>query len=177
MAVALVHRCRPEVAIVDLAMPPPGGHDAIRAIKRAVPETRVLALSGVTDPAAALQALHDGADGFVPKTSQPEELIAPIMTVATGLSVLPPELLAGLLTRADRPGGALLTELDDDERLLWHCVARGESTDEIARRLLVSERTAKRLVASLLRRIGADNRTQAAALAGRSGLLDEISTR
>ena len=173
MAVGLVLRCRPDAAIIDLAMPPPGGHEAIRAIKRAVPETRVLALSGLADPEEATRALRCGAEGFLPKTSEPEELVRPLLAMLGGCSVLPRDLLQLLLQESQRSGTDAVDELDDDERSLWRLVARGASTEDIARDLLVSERTAKRMIAALLRRIGAENRIHAAALAGRSGLLDE----
>lgn len=173
MAVDLVRRCRPDVAVIDLAMPPPGGHNAIKAVKRAHPEVRVLALSGLTEPEAALQALRNGADGFLHKTAEPEELLHPLLALLDGHSVVPPELLRGLLAGSARPGADALDDLTDDERDLWRRVADGQSTDEIARSLIVSERTAKRLVAGLLRKLGVQNRMQAAALAGRSGLLDD----
>lgn len=173
MAVDLVRRHRPAVAVFDLAMPPPGGHAAIRAVRRAHPDVRILALSGLSDDAARLQALRDGADGFLPKTSEPDELLHPLLTLTDGHSVLPTTLLRRLLEASHRPGSAILDRLDDDERRLWTAIARGASTDEIADQWIVSQRTAKRMVAALLRRIGARNRIHAAALAGRDGLLDD----
>jgi DNA-binding NarL/FixJ family response regulator len=173
MAVDLVRRQRPDVALLDLAMPPPGGHAAIRAVKRAHPAVRVLALSGLTDEQPRLEALRAGADGFLPKTSEPEDLLHPLLAMVQGYSVLPTELLRGLVRSADRPSGGVVDELDEDQRRLWLAVARGDSTEEIAARWIVSQRTAKRMIASLLRRIGAGNRIEAAALAGRSGLLDD----
>ena len=172
MALDLVRRHRPDVAILDLAMPPPGGHAAIRAVKRSHPSVRILALSGLTDEADRLQALRDGADGFLPKTSDPEDLLHPLLALVDGYSVLPAELLRALLHASDRPGGDLVDDLDEDDRRLWAAIARGDSTEDIAERWIVSQRTAKRMVAALLRKIGARNRIHAAALAGRSGLLD-----
>ena len=173
MAVGLVRRHRPDVAVLDLAMPPPGGLAAIRAIRQAHPDVRILALSGVTSRDEQLAALRAGADGFLPKTSEPADLLHPLVAMSQGHGVVPSELLRGLLEGAQRPGRALLDELDDGERRLWLTVARGESTEAIAEQWLVSPRTAKRMVAALMRRIGARNRLEAAALAGRSGLLDE----
>jgi DNA-binding NarL/FixJ family response regulator len=173
MVVDLVRRQRPHVALLDLAMPPPGGHAAIRAVKRAHPAVRVLALSGLTDEQPRLEALRAGADGFLPKTSEPEDLLHPLLAMVQGYSVLPTELLRGLVRSADRPSGGVVDELDEDQRRLWLAVARGDSTEEIAAQWIVSQRTAKRMIAALLRRIGAGNRIEAAALAGRSGLLDD----
>lgn len=173
MAVDLVRRHHPDVAVLDLAMPPPGGHAAIRAVKRAHPAVRVLALSGLTDEHQRVEALRAGADGFLPKTSEPEDLLHPLMALVQGYSVVPAELLRGLVHASDRPAGGLVDELDGEQRRLWLAVARGDSTDAIADEWIVSQRTAKRMVAALLRRIGARNRIEAAALAGRTGLLDD----
>ena len=70
-----------------------------------------------------------------------------------------------------RPG--VMAKLDDDEVSLWRLVAKGLESLEIADRTFVSERTAKRMVASLLRKLGVANRVEAALLAGRVGLLDD----
>jgi DNA-binding NarL/FixJ family response regulator len=173
MAVDLVRRHRPDVAVIDIAMPPPGGNAAIRAVKRAHPAVRVLALSGVTATQQRLGALRAGADGFLPKTSQPNDLFHPLLALVQGYSVVPAGMLRELVVMADRPGSELVDALDDDQRRLWLAIARGASTDAIANEWIVSERTAKRMVAMMLRKVGARNRIEAAALAGRSGLLDD----
>jgi DNA-binding NarL/FixJ family response regulator len=77
------------------------------------------------------------------------------------------------MLRADRPDEALLDRLSDDEKAVWRLLADGAETAEVSRRCCVSDRTAKRLVAGVLRKIGATNRTQAAVLAIRAGLLDD----
>lgn len=172
MAVDLVRRHRPDVAVLDLAMPPPGGLAAIRALRRAHPQTRILALSGLTSPEDHVAALRAGADGFLPKTSEPADLLHPLLSLVQGVAVMPSSLVRQLVDGAQRPGSDLLDELDDDQRVLWRALAEGQGTEAIAEQWVVSPRTAKRMVAALLRRIGARNRIEAAALAGRSGLLD-----
>ena len=172
-AVDLVRRLRPQLAIIDLAMPPPGGVEAIRAVKHDYPRVRVLALSGTDSAEFAISALEAGADGFMLKSSEPELLIPPLLSLALGVSVLPRGLLTTLLKSGPRPGKATLSDLSDDEQRLWLLIARGLETSDIAQQLYASERTVKRLVASLLRKIGAANRLEAAALAGRAGLLDD----
>lgn len=172
MAVDLVRRHRPDVAVLDLAMPPPGGLAAIRALRRAHPQTRILALSGLTSPEDHVAALRAGADGFLPKTSEPDDLLHPLLSLVQGVAVMPSSLVRQLVDGAQRPGSDLLDELDDDQRVLWRALAEGQGTEAIAEQWVVSPRTAKRMVAALLRRIGARNRIEAAALAGRSGLLD-----
>lgn len=173
-ALDLVRRHRPQVAVIDLSMPPPGGLAAIREVKHHYPHVRVLALTGTEDVCLALEALAAGADGFMAKSSDPEVLVPPLLMLGAGLSVLPVSLLSALVECMARPARAALERLSEEERELWRLLAKGLESAEIAERLYVSERTAKRMVASLLRKVGAANRIEAAALAGRSGLLDEI---
>ncbi len=170
-AAALVRRHHADVAVVDLHMPPPGGTRAIAAIRRADPMVRVVALSGLAEADAALEALRAGAVGFLPKTADPERLVRPLLAVLDGWSVLPEDLLRQLLDSSTPTGDqGVADRLTADERRLWRLVADGTPTVDIATTLHVSERTAKRLVASLLRSLGVSTRVEAAALAGRAGL-------
>jgi DNA-binding NarL/FixJ family response regulator len=172
-AVALVGREAADIAIVDLALPPLGGVETIRRIAAAYPRTRILALSGTEDLGLATAALRAGAAGFLAKSADPEVLVAPLLTIAAGVRVVPADLLDALLAAADRAGQGIVERLEERELQLWALLARGMETSEIAKVMLVSERTAKRLIASLLHRLGAANRIEAAALAGRYGLLDD----
>jgi two-component system nitrate/nitrite response regulator NarL len=172
-ALALVRRHRPQVALVDLAMPPPGGVGAIREIAHHYPQVRILALSGTDDRELALEALAAGAHGFIPKSSDPDVLVPPLLSLGGGLSVLPTSLLQALVELRAIRRPAVVAKLDEDELALWRLVARGLESLEIAERTFVSERTAKRMIASLLRKLGVANRVEAALLAGRVGLLDD----
>ncbi|MDQ1492255.1 MAG: hypothetical protein QOJ23_4769 [Actinomycetota bacterium] len=172
-ALALVRRHRPSAALVDLAMPPPGGVGAIREIAHHYPEVRILAVSGTDDRGLALEALAAGAHGFIPKSSDPDVLVPPLLSLGGGLSVLPTSLLQALVELRATRRPALLARLDDEDIELWRLVARGLESLEIAERMFVSERTAKRMVASLLRKLEVANRVEAALVAGRVGLLDE----
>ncbi len=176
-AVALVGREAADIAIVDLALPPLGGVETIRRIRAAYPGTHVLALSGTEDLGLASAALRAGAGGFLGKSADPEVLVAPLLAIVAGVRVVRPDLLDALLAAGDRTGDGLLERLDGREMQLWTLLARGLETSEIARPMLVSERTAKRMIASLLHRLGAANRIEAAALAGRYGLLDDPDGR
>lgn len=169
----LVASCDADLAIVDLSMPPLGGVAAIRHIKARHPRTRILALSGTEDPQLAEEALRAGADGFLSKTLRPDALVGPLHTIASGLRVLDPALLDTLLSQTRRPRVKALESLTPAELTLWRLLASGMETADIAARMVVSERTAKRLVASLLQKLGAGNRIAAAALAGKCGILDD----
>ncbi|MGC4813796.1 response regulator [Micromonospora sp. DT228] len=166
-AAMLVGRCRPDLVLVDLHLPAPGGIRAVAAIRRATPRVRVVAMSGGVDPATALEALRAGAEGFLPKTSEPEELLPPLLTILGGWAVLPAELLRAMT----RPTPATSVDLDGEERRLLRAIAAGRKTVDIAEELHVSERTVKRMTAALLRRLRVSNRAEAAAVAGHTGLL------
>ncbi|ORB31895.1 response regulator [Mycolicibacterium parafortuitum] len=172
-AAELATSCDADLAIVDLSMPPLGGVAAIRHIKARHPRTKVLALSGTGDHELAEEALRAGADGFLSKTVRPDALAEPLATIAAGLRVIDPALLDSLLSGTRRPSAEILETLTPAELQLWTLLATGMETGDIAERMVVSERTAKRMVAALLRKIGVSNRISAAALAGRCGLLDD----
>lgn len=175
-AAELVTTCDADLAIVDLSMPPLGGVAAIRHIKQRHPRTRILALSGTDDVTLAEEALRAGADGFLPKTVRPEALAGPLTTIATGQRVVDPKVLDALLSGVRKPGAERLKSLAPQELKLWTLLSTGMETADIATRMVVSERTAKRLVASLLHKLGVTNRIAAAALAGQSGLLDDMKS-
>nr|WP_306344893.1 LuxR C-terminal-related transcriptional regulator [Micromonospora sp. 4G55] len=105
----------------------------------------------------------------MPKSSEPEELLPPILAVLDGWAVLPGPLLRGLL----RPVRSSSVDLDSEERRLLRSIAACRSTVEIAEQLHVSERTVKRMTAALLRKLRVSSRAEAAALAGHAGLLTD----
>ena len=174
-AVDLVRRVRPNVTIIELA---DSGLLTVREVTRMVPLTRILALTDSADAEPAVAALSAGAHGVLVNPADPADLLAPVLAVAFGHSVLHRPLLRALIGSAaprERDGDAeLLEALNPQYMELWRMVADGLETIQIAERLYVSERTAKRLVASLLRRLTVANRIQAAALAGQTGLLDDV---
>lgn len=171
-ALELVRFHHPDLTIVDVATGAPGPIDAIAEVKRHLPHVRVLAISGNGELDRAVVALEAGADGFMLGSARPEELVPPLMSLALGIAVMPERLKVQLLRTGSRPRD-LLNGITEEERRLWRLLAQGLDTVELGRRLSTSERTVRRLVASLLRKVGAANRHEAAALAGQAGLLDD----
>jgi two-component system nitrate/nitrite response regulator NarL len=172
-AVDLVRRRRPHVVLLDLALGTTG-MTALRELHRSTPVTRVVAVADEADVHLVSSTFRAGAHGLLLKATTPEDLVAPLLAAASGHCVLPAVLLPSLVgtTVARRP--ELLETLTPEDRQLWRMVADGVETMQIAETLFVSERTAKRMVALLLRRLGVSNRIQAAALAGQAGLLDAV---
>lgn len=174
-AADLVASTNADLAIIDLSMPPLGGVAAIRHVRKRHPTTRILALSGTDDLGLAEEALRAGADGFLRKTARPEALAGPLWTIAEGLRVLDGAVLDALLSTTRKPPASLANSLTTQDLRLWALLAAGMETVDIAKRMLVSERTAKRMVAALLHKLGVSNRIAAAALAGQCGLLDNLA--
>jgi two-component system, NarL family, nitrate/nitrite response regulator NarL len=155
-AAVLVRHHQPDVALVDLELGAPGPVAVLTAMRRVQPSLPVLALTRrVAEFQSAIAILGAGASGVLLRTRSPAGLI-PSLIAATGVA-------------AQHTGPPLTSR----ERHLWTLIAGGASTTQIARALNVSDRTVKRLTANLLRTLGVANRTEAATLAGRVGLLDE----
>ncbi|SFB19491.1 two component transcriptional regulator, LuxR family [Amycolatopsis marina] len=172
-AATTVRRYHPELALVDLGLPAPGGLRAIAAIRRTEPGVAVIAMAGEEDRGPALRAVHIGARGVLSKTAEPENLLTPLLALVEGWAVVPGHVLEHLAAT----GGTarrLRDQLGDEERRLWRLLSTGRTLAQIAVEMHVSERTVKRLIAALLRRLGVTSRTEAAALAGQSGLLDGV---
>jgi two-component system nitrate/nitrite response regulator NarL len=176
--VELVRRVRPDVAVIDLAGGEPSkspvGLGTIRELSGVVRSTRILAVGDGGDTDQAVAALTAGAHGFLIRPDDATDLVAPVLAVASGHSVLHGQLLSALVGSAMPRDPELLDIFTPQYQELWRMVADGLETTQIAERLYVSERTAKRMVAFLLRRLKVTNRIQAAALAGQAGLLDEV---
>lgn len=179
--VELVRRVRPTVTVIDLDgsdEPSKAGLATIREVARVVPPTRIVALCHSSDAEPSVEALTAGAHGVLIRPADAAELVAPVLAAAFGHCVLHRPLLGALVgstaPRDSNRDDELLESLNPQYMDLWRMVADGLETIQIAERLYVSERTAKRLVASLLRRLKVANRIQAAALAGQTGLLDDV---
>jgi DNA-binding NarL/FixJ family response regulator len=156
-------------------MPLVDGIEATRALRRALPEPpRVLVLTTFGDDENVYAALHAGADGFLPKRARPAEIVDAVRVVARGESLLFPAAVRALAARhvGTRVGHAVLrAELTDREREVLLLMARGLSNTEIAGELYLGLQTVKTHVSSLLRKLGARDRTQAVIAAYESGLV------
>jgi DNA-binding NarL/FixJ family response regulator len=160
----------PDLVLLDLRMPGADGVAALRALRQRGNPARVLVITSYTDPSAVLPAVRAGAAGYVYKDVDPPALAAAIRAVHAGHVLLHPDV-AGLLAAGEASPPAL-SRLTAREREVLTELARGRSNREIARALAMSEKTAKTHVSAVLTKLGVQDRTQAALLAVRSGLLD-----
>ncbi len=166
-----------DVVMLDLQMP---GLDGIETTRRALqedPGARILILTSFGSWDRIHGALRAGAAGYVLKDAQPEELEAAIRAVAAGGSYLDARATEELLHRIepaqpdDGEGSAATDSLSDREREVLTLLTRGLGNRDISEQLVVSEKTVKSHLANIMAKLGVKNRTQAALLAMREGLV------
>lgn len=168
--VELAQVAHPDVILLDLLMPGQDGVATLRALKAAGDPAKVLVVTSFTDLAQVVPAIRAGAAGVVYKNVDPAALANAIRTVHTGHVLLPPEVAAALMAGNGQP--ERLSQLTARERDVLIEVAHGRSNREIARELRMAEKTVKTHVSSILMKLSAQDRTQAALYALRHGLTD-----
>ena len=169
-ALAVAAEVEPDVVLMDLLMPDGDGISALRHLRERQPGIQVLVLTSYIDDAQVFGAIQAGAAGYQLKDIQPEALADAIREVHAGRPALHQEAQARLMHRgqAAPPGSSLTPRERDVLRLL----TEGFANKEIATRLLVSEKTVKTHVSSILAKLGVQDRTQAALAAVRQHLVD-----
>ena len=164
-------RLRPDVLLLDLVMPGRDGLAVLEELRAAAPATRVVVLSSFGREEQVMAAVRAGAAGYLMKDTDPRELAAAIHAAARGEAVLSPAVAGPLMRRA--AGAAPSPDpsgLTAREREVLGLLAAGRTNAEIAAGLVISPKTVKTHVSSILRKLGVADRTQAAVLAVRSGL-------
>jgi len=176
-ALRLAATSRPDVVLMDLRMPVLDGVAAIARLREQLPALPVVALTTFDDEATLLAALRAGAAGFLVKDVRAETLMEAIAAVARGESYLHSKVTAKVLAELRRlaegkpAGGAEPLALSPRERDVLTELAAGASNKEIGKRLHLAEGTVKNHVTSLLAKLGASDRTQAALRAHELGLI------
>jgi DNA-binding NarL/FixJ family response regulator len=172
-AVDEVARLRPDVVLMDLALPGIDGVEATRRIRATGTGTgtgasRVLVLTSFVGDQHVVPAVRAGASGYLLKDATPDAVAAAIRTVASGGVVLGPRAAPAVLDQVNPPPG--IAELTTREREVLELIADGMANRAIAEALFVSEKTVKTHVSSVLAKLRVDDRTQAAVFAIRHGL-------
>jgi two-component system nitrate/nitrite response regulator NarL len=153
-----------DLILLDLNMPGINGLETIRALRNAGVDAKIIILTVSDEHTDVVDALQEGADGYLLKDMEPEELVVQIRAAAQGRVVLSPELaqiLAGAIKGRGGPD-AQQQELTKRERDVLGLIAKGQSNKLIARNLDISEGTVKVHVKRLLRKLGVRSRTEAA---------------
>lgn len=171
-AIAAYQALNPDVTLLDMVMPRMDGLEVIRSIKEKSPEAKILVLTSFAEDDMVFPAIKSGALGYLLKDSSPEELIRAIRDVNRGEASLHPSIARRLIMELSQPTSLppTLEPLSDRELDVLRLVAKGHSNEEIADSLIISERTARGHVSSILAKLHLANRTQAALYALREGI-------
>ena len=164
-AVDLFRRVRPDVTLMDLRMPGMGGVDAIRAIRREFPDSRLIVLTTYDGDEDIYRALEAGAQAYLLKDMICDEILAAIRAVHAGQRRIPAAVGTRLAERMAALG------LSEREQRVLGLVATGKSNKEIAAALEITEATVKGHMTNVLGKLGVTDRTQAVITALRRGLV------
>ncbi|MEU2509965.1 response regulator transcription factor [Streptomyces sp. NPDC007863] len=169
--VARAEELRPDVVLMDIKMPGTDGIEALKRLRALANPAKVLIVTSFTEQRTVVPALRAGASGYVYKDIDPDALAGAIRSVHAGHVLLQPEV-AGVLLAQDEPQGGTGrgTTLTEREREVLGLIADGRSNREIARALVLSEKTVKTHVSNILMKLDLADRTQAALWAVRHGL-------
>jgi two-component system, NarL family, response regulator LiaR len=168
-------RLRPDVILMDLVMPELDGVTAMRTLRERVPDARVIVLTSFLDEDKLLPALRAGAAGYLLKNAEPKELARAVRAAHAGEALLDPVVAARLVeTLADGERDPI-DRLTPREREVLVLIGRGFPNKRIARELGLAEKTVKTHVGHVLAKLGVTDRTQAAVLAVRAGLVEPRS--
>ncbi|MET7757939.1 response regulator transcription factor [Streptomyces sp. NPDC005389] len=169
--VARAEELRPDVILMDVKMPGTDGIEALKRLSGLDNPAKVLVVTSFTEQRTVVPALRAGASGYVYKDIDPDALAGAIRSVHAGHVLLQPEVAGALLSQDDSHGGTGRgSTLTEREREVLGLIADGRSNREIARALVLSEKTVKTHVSNILMKLDLADRTQAALWAVRHGL-------
>jgi DNA-binding NarL/FixJ family response regulator len=169
-AIELSREYRPDVVLMDVNMPGGGGVEAVKSLKEEL-DLQVLMLTVSDKDQDLMGALAAGANGYLLKNAEPEQLFQAIRQVAAGHGVLSPEVTKRVMQAASVRDQKPSPSLSRRERDVLDHLARGETTAEIAASLVISENTVKTHIRHILKKLEAANRAEAIARAAALGLL------
>ncbi len=165
-------RLAPDILLLDLEMP---GIDGVEALKRLRAEPsggpRAIVLTAFDTDDRIVGAIQAGAQGYLLKGAPRYEIVQAVRVVHGGGSLIEPVVASRLIARAAQPDAPAPLSLTPREMEVLQLVARGLSNKEIAAELVVSERTVKFHVSSIMSKLGASNRTEAVSIAAQRGLV------
>jgi DNA-binding NarL/FixJ family response regulator len=177
-AVRLARELRPDLVVMDVRMPRLSGVEATRCIKAACPEVGVLVLTAHDDDEYVFALLQAGANGYLLKTAETEELVKAIRATHAGQSALDPSVAKKVVTQfaSGKSLPDILAEvstefegLTERELEVLQLVASGKTNKEIGQALYISDRTVQAHLSNIFSKLGVVSRTEAAMYAVRKG--------
>lgn len=174
-AVRMAGELKPDVVLMDMLMPVMDGIEATKQIRGTMPDTEVIALTSVLEDNAVVGAIKAGAIGYLLKDTQSDELRRAIKAASDGQVQLSPQAAARLMREVRTPETVQPDALTERENDVLKLIAQGKANKEIARELIIGEKTVKTHVSNILLKLGVQSRTQAALYAAQNGLA-ELST-
>ncbi len=170
-AVKMACELKPDVILMDMAMPRMDGLEAIQKIKEGCPEMRILVLTSFSDDETVFPAIKAGALGYLLKNTSPDRLLSSIREVYKGNPSMSPDIASKLMGELQRKSNLPPTDepLTEREMDVLKLVAQGMTNQGIADQLVISEGTVRTHVSNILSKLHIANRTQAALYALREG--------
>jgi two-component system, NarL family, response regulator LiaR len=170
-AVKLCDQHQPDIVLMDIVMPIMDGIEATREILARYPQIKILAMSGLDEPAAVQAIIDAGAVGYLLKEAHPKEFVSTIRAVASGKAVFSAEVMTALFRRqtdTTKPPDYGLTRREVE---ILSYLVDGKGNMEIAQALTISPTTVKFHVSNILHKLNVTNRAAAIALASKQGLV------
>lgn len=182
-ALAKIKLGEPDVVLMDIRMPVMNGVECTAAIKRNYPHIKVVILTTFDDDEYIIDALSNGAEGYILKDLPSEKLLSSIRDVYNGNSIMQPEIASKVIAHITRnkgaspgnritTGGSQVDELTDREKEVLILVAKGMNNQEIAKNLFISVGTVKNYISSIYDKIGVKERSKAIMFAMENHYLD-----
>lgn len=188
IALQVIGKLQPDVVLMDINMPEMNGIEATQHIRHRWPKVQVLALTIHDDEDYVSEMIRAGARGYLLKDSEPSKVVQAIQRVKNGETFFPPHLMERVMERfhqlveeQERAYSLLAASseylyLTSREKDVLECIVDGKSNKEIASCLFISEKTVKNHITNLLRKLGVEDRTQAAVLALKKGMFKNKKT-
>jgi DNA-binding NarL/FixJ family response regulator len=176
-AIDLTRRFQPDLVLMDLKMPKMNGIQATKAIHEQFPGVRILVLTTYDADEWVINAIRNGAAGYLLKDTPQEELVKAITNTVRGWNPIDPQVAGKILDHVAHQSAPsqqdqkIISSLSEREREVLRLLAKGMGNSDIAKTLFLSEGTVKNYVSTIFSKLGVTDRTQAAILAIRSGLV------
>ena len=170
----LIARVDPDLILLDINMPGMDGIQTVEALRKAHSRARIMMLTVSQQDSDLIGAIVAGADGYLLKNTEPEDLRTSLLRMAQGDSVLSPEVTKTVMHALTRQQvGAANNPLSDRELEVLDCLSGGQTTLQIATRLFISENTVKTHIRHILEKLDAVNRTEAVSKAMQMGIIQK----